>query len=110
MIVPNEPVTRLRRSVTGQDRYGNPTYSESTEDLPPAFFAPSGDLSVESGREPVVSLPTLYWRGVWPDVVAADRLTVRGVTYTVEGEPADWRGASVGGLVVKLRDTREQSE
>lgn len=42
------------------------------------------------------------------DVVAGDRVTLRGLTWEVDGRPADWRspvGSSVGGLVVALRST-----
>lgn len=103
-----DAVTRLRRVAGAPDRYGNPTYTESSSTLPPARFAPRDVIpAAEPGREPVVTEPTLYWRNEWPDVVASDRLTVRGVTYEVQTVPADWRGDTVGGLVVKLRDAEE---
>lgn len=99
-----DAVTRLRRVQSGADRYGNPVYSESSESLPEARFAPRDVIpAAEPGREPVVVEPSLYWRGLWPDVSAGDRLVVRGVTYDVTAVPAEWRGQSVGGLVVKLR-------
>lgn len=102
------PVTRLRRQKTGEDRYGNDLFEEVPTELPPALFAPKDEIPVaEPGRAPVVTVPTLYWRRQWPDVLASDRLTVRGVTYDVQTDPADWRGQFTGGLVVKLRDTRE---
>lgn len=103
-----DAVTRLRRVQSGSDPYGNPTYTDTSTVLPSARFAPRDVIpSPEPGREPVVTEPTLYWKGVWPDVVASDRLTVRGVTYEVQSMPADWRGSTVGGLVVKLRDAQE---
>jgi hypothetical protein len=103
-----DAVTRLRRVAGAPDRYGNPTYTESSAALPDARFAPKDVIpSPEPGREPVVTEPTLYWRNEWPDVVASDRLTVRGVTYEVQSIPSDWRGDTVGGLVVKLRDAEE---
>ena len=103
-----DAVTRLRRVEGAPDRYGNPTYTDTSEALPDALFAPKDVIpAVEPGREPVVTEPTLYWRGQRPDVVASDRLVVRGVTYEVATTPADWRNVSVGGLVVKLRNTQE---
>lgn len=103
-----DAVVRLRRTVSGEDRYGNPVYQETASVLPDARFAPRDVIPApEPGREPMVVEPTLYWLGVWPDVVASDRLQVRGVTYEVQSVPADWRGDTVGGLVVKLREVVE---
>lgn len=42
------------------------------------------------------------------DVLAGDRVVVRGHTFDVDGDPADWRspwGTGVGGLVVGLKLT-----
>lgn len=103
-----DAVTRLRRVQSGTDRYGNPVFTESSSSLPEARFAPRDVIpSPEPGREPTVTEPSLYWKGLWPDVVASDRLQVRGVTYEVLAVPADWRGSTVGGLVVKLREVVE---
>ena len=104
-----DQVTRLRREKTGEDRYGNPIYSEVATEIPElALFAPKDVIpSQEVGRAPTVVEPTLYWFKAWPDLLAGDRLRVRGVVYEVEAVPADWRGAAVGGLAVKLRDSAE---
>lgn len=104
-----DEVTRLRRVQTGQDRYGNPVFEVVESVIPErALFAPKDVVpSPEPGRSPVVVEPTLYWFQSWPDLNAADRVRVRGVEYEVETVPADWRSPSVGGLVVKLRDSTE---
>lgn len=103
-------VVRLRKEQTGEDRYGDPVYGDVESPLPGALFAPGGTSEpVGPGREPVVMEPTLYWRNQWPDVVASDRLRVRGRVFEVEGEPAEWRGKRVGGLVVTLRRVEEVS-
>lgn len=104
-----DQVTRLRREQTGVDRYGNPTYGTTATDIPElALFAPKHTIpALEVGRAPVVVEPTVYWFQVWPDVVASDRLRVRGVEYEVQSVPADWRSENVGGLVVVLRDSAE---
>lgn len=104
-----DQVTRLRREETGEDRYGNPVYSEVETVIPElALFAPKDVIpSLEVGRSPVIVEPALYWFKSWPDVRADDRLRVRGVVYKVQSVPADWRSATVGGFVVKLRDSSE---
>jgi len=104
-----DQVVRLRREQVGVDRYQNPVY-ETVESVIPelALFAPKDVIpSLEVGRSPVIVEPTLYWFKSWPDVRADDRLRVRGVTYEVQSVPADWRGTSVGGFAVKLRDSTE---
>lgn len=105
-----DPVTRIRRGPqTGTDAFHQPTYGPDVETaLPEALFAPGGSTEpVEPGRTPVITVPTLYWRDAWPDVVSTDRLRVRGTPFEVQGKPADWRPArdgGPGGLVVQLRD------
>lgn len=102
-------VTRIRRVQSGVDRYNNPVYAvveSEIEEL--ALFAPRDVIpATEVGRSPIVVEPTLYWFKSWPDVVASDRVRVRGVEYEVQSVPADWRGTSVGGLTVKLKDSTE---
>lgn len=104
-----DEVTRIRRTQTGADRYGNPVFETAETVIEErALFAPKDVIpSVEVGRSPVVVEPTLYWFKAWPDIVAGDRVRVRGVEYEVQAVPADWRSASVGGLVVKLHDSTE---
>lgn len=103
-----EPVTRRRQTQTGVDRYGNPVYSRSDVVLTErAAFDPGGSREpVEVGREPTITTPKLYFPGATPDLTETDRVIVRGVEYTVEGIPADWRspfGSQVGGMVVELQ-------
>ena len=106
-----DSVKRHRRVESGADRYGNPTYTETVSDLPPARFAPRSVIpSPEPGRAPVVNEPALYWKRQWPDVVASDRIEVRGSVFEVSGDPADWRGPLSGGLVVRLREAREAAD
>jgi hypothetical protein len=100
--------TLVARVQTGVDRYGEPIFGDQESALPPARFDPGGiSEPVEPGRAPVVTEPTLYWRNAWPDVPADARVRVRGTVYEVIGDPADWRGDSLGGLVVQLRSVKE---
>lgn len=103
-----EPVTRRRREQTGEDRYGNPEYGLVDTVLPErAAFDPGGSRNpVEVGREQTVTTPKLYFQTQWPDLARDDQVIVRGVTYDIEGNPADWRspwGSGLGGLVVELK-------
>lgn len=85
-------VTRLRTVPDGTDQYGEPVPGTRQETpLPPALLAPGGTSEpVTPGAAPVLSAPTLYWAGQWPDVTAADLLRVSGTTWRVEGAPARW--------------------
>ena len=100
-----EVVTRLRAAESGPDRYGDPTYGDPTEtDLAGALFAPGGTQEpVEAGRTAVITNPTLYFPGVWPDIVPTDQVRVRGDVYEVIGDPANWQLDGQGGLAVELR-------
>lgn len=103
-----DSVTRLRRTETGEDRYGLPIYETAETELPKALYAPKHvSPAVEVGRQVTVVEPTLYWPNKWPDVVASDRLRVRGREFEVHTIPSEWQGHGVGGLVVVLKDSEE---
>lgn len=106
-----ETVTRLR---------GTPVtdpYSAEVTDLdwanpdalpiPGCGFAPSGSTEpLEQGRSAVITTPTVY-APAGADVLAHDRLIVRGRTWQVKGDPADWRHPMTGwtpGLVIQLEE------
>lgn len=91
------PVTRLRAGEAGEDQYGEPIPGPVAEDsLPEAFFAPGGTSEpVAAGSAPVISQPTLYWRGQHPDVKSSDLLRIAGITYRVDGAPAMWPKGTV---------------
>ena len=100
-----ETVTRLRATATTTNPYSTETVPDWTqapaelplETLAPAEPRPSGE-PVQDARNAVVSGYTLYLR-TDADVSAQDRMRVRGGTYQVLGDPADWLGA---GLVVQV--------
>lgn len=102
-----DAVTRRREQQTGVDRYDNPIYELVDVVLPePAAFDPGGSREpVEVGREQTITTPKLYFT-VRPDLTKDDLVLVRGLAYSIEGDPADWRspwGSDVGGLVVELK-------
>lgn len=90
-------VSRLRAGDGGRDQYGEAVPGPVVEtSLPPALFNPGGTSEpVAAGSLPVVSQPTLYWRGKRPDISSSDLLRVAGVTYRVEGAPARWPKGTV---------------
>lgn len=98
-----ETVTRLRGTAVEDPYSGEMTgvdWSTPAElaltTLAPAEPRPSGE-PVQNARNAVTSGWTLYLRE-GADVLAGDRMLVRGGTYEVEGDPAAWLG---GGLVVQ---------
>lgn len=98
-----ESVTLHARAVTGQDTYGNDVYG-STDRTVVGAFAPAGSAELVQGRDTVTTQPAIYLPP-GTDVTAVDQATVRGVTYDVDGTPADWRNPFTGrhaGIVVNL--------
>lgn len=90
-------VSRLRAGDGGRDQYGEAVPGPVVETpLPPALFNPGGTSEpVTAGAAPVVSQPTLYWRGQHPDIRSSDLLRITRVTYRVEGAPARWPKGTV---------------
>ena len=106
--VQGETITRQRPQAS-VDQYSEEPAPDWTK--PPAAVEIDGwgvddsrsAWSVEQGREPVVSDVVLY-RPEVADVLAGDRVVVRGRTYTVDGNPATWRHPMTGwsaGFVVR---------
>lgn len=101
-----ETVTRLRASTT-TDRYGNEIRDWSTATSTP--YEGCGvargnvtDETVTADRDVVVSDLVIYMPPA-ADVVASDRIEVRGQTCEVVGSPFLWRSPFTGhqfGLVV----------
>lgn len=79
--------------------------SPSTQTITGVLVAPAGSNEpLEVGRAPVDTDLNLYLpHGA--DVRPLDRVVVRGVTYEVRGERADWTGATgwTAGSVVQIR-------
>ena len=98
-------VVRLRQTPAGVDVYGELIPGEwARQDLPRALFAPGVSIEpVSANAMPVVTSPSLYWRGTRPDIRATDRIEVLGTVYEVEGRPQAWPK----GLVIHLRTVRE---
>lgn len=110
MFAHGELVIRQRATPVLDPYSGEPTdYSWDDPDLldlPGCGFDPGGSVETsEVGRAPIVTQPTVY-ADPSADVLAGDRLVVRGRTWEVDGDPADWRNPFTGwrpGLVIKLK-------
>lgn len=105
-----ETVTRLR-GVPVSDRFSNE--STALDWSTPAQLAVKGCAfdpaastePLEQARNGVLSKPTIY-APAGSDITAHDRLVVRGRTWQVDGDPADYRSPFTGwaaGLVVRLK-------
>jgi hypothetical protein len=98
-----EPVTLLVNSAATPNQFGDEVPTQTPITLLGAF---SPGVSAEQAAQgtgstqPEVYLPPGTQVPQWVDAV-----TVRGVTYQVEGQPAEWRSgitASQMGFVVRL--------
>jgi hypothetical protein len=111
MFAYGEVITRLR-GIPKLDPYsGEPTDIDWTTpdslNIPGCGFDPGGSVEpLEQGRQAVVTTPRVFApAGV--DVAAHDRVVVRGRTWQVKGDPADWRHPMTGwapGLVIELEE------
>lgn len=110
MFAHGETVTRQRGAAT-TDPYSDEATSIdwSTPDeleIPGCGFNPGQSSEpVQDARNAVITKPEVY-APPGSDVLAGDRLVVRGKTYEVDGDPADWRNPFTGwapGLVIPLK-------
>lgn len=107
-----EPVVVIRDgTATGTlDAYRRPIVGADVEHTERgAAFAPVGTVeTITVGRDAVTTRDTLYFTRPGVDIVAADRVSVRGVVRDVDGDPERWvdpfNGREVG-LVVRLKST-----
>jgi hypothetical protein len=104
-----ETVTR-QRGVMVTDPYSGQATSldwttPTTLSIPGCGFNPgSSSEPVQDGRNAVITKPEVY-APAGMDVLAGDRLVVRGVTYEVSGRPQAWVSPFTGwapGLVIVL--------
>lgn len=99
-----ESATLIARGVTGQDSDGNDVYG-TTETPVTGAFAPAGATELVQGQDTVIATPTFYLSPGSPIPAPTDRLTVRGVTYEIDGQPEVYLNPFTGeqpGAVVRL--------
>jgi hypothetical protein len=106
-----ETVTRLRGAPV-LDPYSGEQTDVDWDDLDELEISGCGfnpgqsSEPVQDARTAVIARPEVY-APAGSDVHAGDRLTVRGVTFEVDGNPADWRSPFTGwspGLVIPLKN------
>lgn len=100
------PVRRGRAAAAGVDQYGETVPGEiSWEPLPPALVDPEQSEEEHApGVDSVSYSPTVYWRGVKPDIRAGDLLDIDGRIVEVDGDPEVWPK----GLVVRTVSRRKE--
>lgn len=92
-----ETVTILRPGTPTTDIYGNDIPGADTRiDITGCAVAPRlrGD-STDAGRQGVIVGMSVYFPA-GTDVLATDRLEVRGETHTIEGDPGYWTSPYTG--------------
>lgn len=97
-------VTLLRRTVSGQDAFGNDVMAE-TSTVVLGAFAPGGSSEVTQGQDVVITQPTVYLPA-GTAVTPADGVEIAGDRYEVDGSPNDWLNPFTGsqpGVEVRLR-------
>jgi len=102
-----ETVTRLRPGAPTVDEYGTQIPGAEVEvPIMGAAFDPGGSSEpAQTGTARVVTTPKIYFT-TSPDVLSSDRMRVRGLVYSVIGNPALWINPFTGataGLVVELK-------
>lgn len=104
-----ETVTRQRpTTTTDRDRNTVTDWTDPSEvTLTVRGVEPvSSSEDNSDGRQAVITGYRVYL-DPGADVQSGDRVVLRGVTYDVDGTPADWRsprGSALGGVVVALKD------
>ncbi|MBF4578956.1 hypothetical protein [Frigoribacterium sp. VKM Ac-2530] len=103
-----EAVQQHTRTPGPPDRYGKPTHSENTRKVDGVGVAPdTGDENAATSDDTNSRRLTLYMPAN-STVTDTDEFTVRGVRYSVIGDPNDWRSFYTNhrpGIVVKLERT-----
>lgn len=100
-----EVASIVTRGVTGQDSDGNDVYGETTT-ATWGVFAPEGSAESVQARDAVTTTPRFFLAPDAPVPSATDRLTVRGVTYDIDGEPQVFHNPFTGdnpGPVLRLK-------
>jgi hypothetical protein len=83
------PMTLLKRAVSGQDEYGNDTYTETPIVVQQCVFQPSGSTEVLIFTDQVSTNDIIYMPA-GTDVSALDAIQYDGATYEVTGAPSEW--------------------
>jgi hypothetical protein len=83
------PMTLLKRAVSGQDEYGNDTYTETPVTIQQCVFQPAGSTENLIFADQVSTTDTIFMPG-GTDVSALDAIQYNGDTYEVTGAISAW--------------------
>jgi hypothetical protein len=98
-------VLHTRTASAQRDPYNKVLYSVSDTSVPGCAFDPGSSIESVQGRDLLVTQPTVYLPA-GTSVRSVDAVTVRGVTYEVDGSPDGYTHPYTGWqtpVVVKLR-------
>ena len=84
-----QTVTIVRRTVTGQDEYGNDVYTETTEDVTLVVVQPSGSTENIQFTDQV-SIGMVFYFPYGTVINPTDAISFAGDKYEVEGNPQAW--------------------
>ena len=85
-----ETVVVTRRVVSGEDSQGNPAYTTSEIAIERCAFAPTGSTEdVATFGTRAITGGTVY-APTGTVFLPSDVLTIRGMTFTVDGESGQW--------------------
>lgn len=95
-------IQRATATVTGRDGTTRPDWTDVTETDVAALVAPS-ERGEDHGanRQATITSYDLYLPA-GTDITAADRVTVRGDTFDVDGEPAVWADSGIVATVKRV--------
>lgn len=100
-----DTITLHRRTVVGQDPYGDDIYAETNTTVEKCAVWPKAVWPAPSGSLELTNAQTLVLDGLWIvvpediDIQATDELTVRGERHEIEGAPARLESPLTGTFV-----------
>lgn len=103
-----ETVTFLRRTESGRDAHGNPTWTWGETVVPGCVVWPTGSTEQVQGQDQTSERLTVL-APYGTDVTAYERAEVRGLVYEVQGVPSQWASPftpTKAGVEVRLERVR----
>lgn len=103
-----ETITIRRRSASGVDDYGNPTYTTTTITVKDVLIAfGNTDEPVDASRDPIDNAITAYLPN-GTAVQDGDQFVIRGTNWVKDGDPQTYTNPFSGsgfdgGTILKLR-------
>ena len=105
-----ESITRIRRSSTSTDSYGQPVYTTTTTTLQAYVSQRVSGTNFDADQIVLTDGLTLYLPA-GTSILDDDKFTVRGKTYEIDGEAFEWKnglGSWNPGVVVNLQREKDR--